>query len=52
MSHDPADDFGHPQVPDGVLRRHVLYRMRREQWPTREPRDHPARGTRVIIGST
>jgi ribosomal-protein-alanine N-acetyltransferase len=33
MSHDPADDFDHPRVPDGPLRRHVLYRMRREQWP-------------------
>jgi ribosomal-protein-alanine N-acetyltransferase len=28
MSHDPADDFDHPSVPDGPLRRHVLYRMR------------------------
>jgi RimJ/RimL family protein N-acetyltransferase len=27
MTHDPADDFDHPLVPDGSpLRRHVLYR--------------------------
>jgi RimJ/RimL family protein N-acetyltransferase len=29
MSHDPADDFDHPAVPAGPLRRHALYRMRR-----------------------
>jgi RimJ/RimL family protein N-acetyltransferase len=28
MSHDPADDFDHPSLPDGPLRRHVLYRLR------------------------
>jgi ribosomal-protein-alanine N-acetyltransferase len=32
MTNDPADDFDHPRVPDGPLRRHVLFRMRREQW--------------------
>jgi RimJ/RimL family protein N-acetyltransferase len=32
MSHDPADDFDHPNVPDGPLRRHVLYRMSAERW--------------------
>jgi RimJ/RimL family protein N-acetyltransferase len=27
MTHDPADDFDHPRIPDGhPLRRHVLYR--------------------------
>jgi RimJ/RimL family protein N-acetyltransferase len=40
MSHDPADDFDHPAVPDGPLRRHVLYRMSRENWRERE---HSAR---------
>ena len=30
MHHDPADDFEHPSVPDGPLRLHVLYRLRRE----------------------
>ncbi len=30
MRHDPADDFDHPQLPEGhPLRRHVLYRMSR-----------------------
>jgi ribosomal-protein-alanine N-acetyltransferase len=27
MTHDPADDFDHPDVPDGPLHRHVLYRI-------------------------
>jgi RimJ/RimL family protein N-acetyltransferase len=27
MTHDPADDFDHPRVPEGRLRRHVLYRL-------------------------
>jgi RimJ/RimL family protein N-acetyltransferase len=31
MGHDPADDFEHPRLPPGhPLRRHVLYRIRRE----------------------
>jgi RimJ/RimL family protein N-acetyltransferase len=30
MSHDPAEDFDHPRLPEGhPLRRHVLYRLRR-----------------------
>jgi RimJ/RimL family protein N-acetyltransferase len=29
MSHDPADDFDHPEFPEGHrLRRHVLYRLK------------------------
>ncbi|MEH0070809.1 GNAT family N-acetyltransferase [Pannonibacter sp. Pt2-lr] len=33
MSHDPADDFDHPSVPeDHRLLRHVLYRLSRENW--------------------
>lgn len=36
MRHDTADDFDHPAVPDGPLRRHVLYRMSRENWRDRE----------------
>jgi RimJ/RimL family protein N-acetyltransferase len=32
MTHDPADDFDHPALTDGPLRRHVLYRMTRTQW--------------------
>lgn len=28
MTHDPAEDFDHPRVPEGdVLRRHVVYRL-------------------------
>jgi RimJ/RimL family protein N-acetyltransferase len=29
MTHDKADDFDHPLVSSGALRRHVLYRLRR-----------------------
>ncbi len=30
MTHNPADDFDHPRLPEGhPLRRHVLYRIRR-----------------------
>jgi len=29
MTHDPADDFDHPALEDGPLRRHVLYRLAR-----------------------
>jgi RimJ/RimL family protein N-acetyltransferase len=33
MHHDPADDFDHPLVAVGnPLRRHVLYRLDREEW--------------------
>ena len=29
LTHDPADDFDHPRIPEGhPLRRHVLYRVR------------------------
>lgn len=32
MTHDPAEDFDHPALPDeDPLRRHVLYRLRRPQ---------------------
>lgn len=31
MLRDPADDFDHPRLPEGhPLRRHVLYRLRRD----------------------
>ncbi|GAA4975939.1 GNAT family N-acetyltransferase [Yinghuangia aomiensis] len=31
MTHDPHDDFDHPRIPEGhPLRRHVLYRLRRQ----------------------
>jgi RimJ/RimL family protein N-acetyltransferase len=33
MSRNPFDDFDHPSLADGhPLRRHVLYRLRREDW--------------------
>lgn len=33
MSRDPAEDFDHPNVPDGSpLQRHVLYRLSRDAW--------------------
>jgi len=32
MSHDPADDFDHPQLPGHPLQRHVLYRLVRKDW--------------------
>jgi RimJ/RimL family protein N-acetyltransferase len=39
MAHDPADDFDHPRLPEGhPLRRHVLYRLRREAWEQRRER--------------
>jgi RimJ/RimL family protein N-acetyltransferase len=32
MTHDPAEDFDHPNLPEGhALRRHVLYRLRRPE---------------------
>ena len=37
MTRDPADDFDHPRLPEGhPLRRHVLYRLRREDWVRRD----------------
>ena len=33
MTHDPADDFDHPKLPEGhPLRRHVLYRLEGSEW--------------------
>jgi len=33
LTHNPAGDFDHPGLPEGhPLRRHVLYRLRREDW--------------------
>jgi RimJ/RimL family protein N-acetyltransferase len=32
MHRDPTEDFDHPRVPPGPVRRHVLYRLRREEW--------------------
>lgn len=47
MTHNPNDDFDHPQFPDDArLRRHVLYRLSRSQWrslanPALSPLGHP-----------
>lgn len=33
MTHDPADDFDHPRLPEGHrLRRHVLFRLSAGRW--------------------
>lgn len=40
MTHDPSDDFDHPAVADGPLRRHALYRLRREWGPRERLREH------------
>jgi RimJ/RimL family protein N-acetyltransferase len=40
MTHDPADDFDHPNLPVGhKLRRHVLYRLSRADWLNRRAAD-------------
>lgn len=40
MTHDPADDFEHPSLPEGhPLRHHVLYRIRRSIDPPCAPVD-------------
>lgn len=37
MTHDPADDFDHPNLPVGhPLRSHVLYRLARRAWEDAE----------------
>ena len=28
MTRSPQDDFDHPRLPEGPLKRHVLYRLR------------------------
>jgi RimJ/RimL family protein N-acetyltransferase len=36
LTHDPADDFDHPKLPEGhPLRRHVLYRLKGSEWKRR-----------------
>ncbi len=43
MTRDPADDFDHPRVPPGPLRRHVLYRLSRARWQAASA-DHASSG--------
>jgi RimJ/RimL family protein N-acetyltransferase len=44
MTHDATDDFDHPKLPEGhPLRRHVLYRLSRDDWRARRAaRPEPA----------
>jgi ribosomal-protein-alanine N-acetyltransferase len=35
MMRDASEDFDHPRIPDGPLRRHVLYRLSRADWERR-----------------
>jgi RimJ/RimL family protein N-acetyltransferase len=45
MRHDAPGDFEHPNLPEGhPLRRHALYRLRKEAW---EQRSRAAPGPRV-----
>jgi RimJ/RimL family protein N-acetyltransferase len=38
MTHNPADDFDHPLLPEGhTLRRHVLYRLKRADHGNENP---------------
>lgn len=38
MTHDPAEDFDHPLLPEGhPLRRQVLYRLRRSEFASPRP---------------
>jgi RimJ/RimL family protein N-acetyltransferase len=39
MKRDPSEDFDHPLVTDGPLRRHVLYRLSRADWEGRPAGD-------------
>lgn len=60
MRHDPREDFDHPQVPnDHPLRRHVLYRISRDEWmPTAtaaddgDHRPYPGHHDRAVGPST
>jgi len=36
MTHNPSEDFDHPLLAGGPLRRHVLYRISRADWQRRE----------------
>jgi len=37
MTHDPAEDFDHPSMSAGhPLQRHVLYRLKRQDWQVRQ----------------
>jgi RimJ/RimL family protein N-acetyltransferase len=45
MTHDPRDDFDHPSIAIGhPLRRHVLYRLKRDDWMTKRIGEHTHHG--------
>ncbi len=47
MHNDPKDDFDHPKLPEGhPLRKHVLYRLKRNEWQNGRPnqKTHPEIG--------
>jgi len=45
MTHDPRDDFDHPSIAIGhPLRRHVLYRLKRDDWMTKRVGEHTHHG--------
>jgi len=33
MTHDPGEDFDHPRLPGSPIQRHVLYRLRADDFP-------------------
>ena len=37
MTREPSEDFDHPGVADGPLRRHVFYRLSSADWTRRGP---------------
>ena len=40
MHHDSKDDFNHPKLPEGhPLERHVLYRLKEDEWQAQQRRD-------------
>jgi ribosomal-protein-alanine N-acetyltransferase len=54
MTRDPSEDFNHPRVADGPLRRHLLYRISRADWQRRAQdgaQHHPRPGLEVPAAS-
>ena len=52
LTHDPADDFEHPQFAAGhPIRPHVLYRLSRVAWAATRDRDADGSGDRAGSGS-
>jgi RimJ/RimL family protein N-acetyltransferase len=49
MTHSPADDFDHPNLPEGPLKRHVLYRLRNPGTASRSSRSYSTPGCALIL---